>query len=274
MVEDTPLGFSMVTMRRMVFFAVLLAGAVATAAQEKTTADVKPMAKSADPSFEVAAIKPSDPNDSNDGFHLNGRRVSVENQTVTSLICFAYAINESQVVDAPKWFGEQHWNIDGVPDVEGEPNVNQYQRMVQKLLTTRFGVKMHHDQRKLSRYSLAVAKGGPKLEKSKSDPDAGMDENGWGNGSQRYMEFTNSNMSDLTLCLQEAAGKPIVNETNLSGRYDFVLHWTPNEARATEPNAAPGLFTAIQEELGLKLEATRGPTDVLVIDAATQPTQN
>lgn len=232
------------------------------------------MASDADPSFEVAVIKPSDPNDSGDGFHQNGRHISIENQTVMSIICFAYAINEAQIVNAPKWFTEQRWDIDGVPDTEGEPNVNQYQRMVQKLLTTRFGVQMHHDKRGLSRYSLRVAKGGPKLAKSKSDPDAGMDENGWGQGSQRYMEFTNSNMSDLTLCLQASADKPIINETNLAGRYDFLLHWTPNEARATEPNAAPGLFTAIQEELGLKLEATRGPTDVLVIDAATQPTQN
>jgi uncharacterized protein (TIGR03435 family) len=265
----------MIAMRRMLLFlaAILICG-FAACAQDSSIQASKPMAKSADPSFEVAAIKPSDPNDSNDGFHLNGRHVTIESQTVTSLICFAYAINESQILNAPKWFGEQHWDIDGVPDVEGVPNVNQYQRMVQKLLATRFGVKMHDAQRDLSRYTLSVAKSGPKLAKSKSDPDTGMDENGWGQGSQRYMEFTNSNMSDLTLCLQVAAGKPIINETKLAGRYDFLLHWTPNEARATEPNAAPGLFTAIQEELGLKLEATRGPTDVLVIDAATKPTQN
>ena len=258
---------------------VLLAGAIlacglAACAQDNAIQVAKPMAKSADPSFEVAVIKPSAPDDQSDGFHLNGRHVSIENQTVISMICFAYAINDSQIVSAPKWLAEQHWDIDGVPDIEGEPNVNQYQRMVQKLLTARFGVKMHHHKRELSRYSLTMAKGGPKLAKSKSDPDAGMDENGWGQGSQRYMEFTNSNMSDLTLCLQVAAGKPIINETNLAGRYDFVLHWTPNEARTTEPNAAPGLFTAIQEELGLKLEPSHGPTDVLVIDAATQPTQN
>jgi len=265
----------MVAMRRTVLLmAVLLACGLAAYAQDNAIQAAKPMAKDADPSFEVAVIKVSAPNDQSDGFHINGRHISIENQTVVSMICFAYAINDSQIVSAPKWFAEQHWDIDGVPDVEGEPNVNQYQRMVEKLLATRFGVKMHHDKRELSGYTLMIAKAGPKLAKSKSDPDAGMDENGWGQGSQRYMAFTNSNMSDLTLCLQVAAGKPIINATNIEGRYDFTLHWTPNEARATEPNAAPGLFTAIQEELGLKLEATRGPTDVLVIDAATQPTQN
>ena len=191
-----------------------------------------------------------------------------------NIIHFAYAIHESQIVNAPKWFGEQRWDVDGVPDVEGEPDINQYQRMVQKLLMARFGLQIHPEKRELSRYSLTMAKGGPKLKNSRSDPDARMDESGWGNGSQRYMEFTNSNMDDLTLCLQASADKPIINQTNLAGRYDFILHWTPNEARATEPNAAPGLFTAIQEELGLKLEATRGMTNVLVIDAATEPTQN
>lgn len=265
----------MIAMRRTaVFTAVLLTSGLGVCAQDNAIQAAKPMAKSADPSFEVAAIKPSEPTNRSDGFHLNGRHVSIENQTVLSLIHFAYAVNESQIVNAPKWFGEQRWDIDGIPDVEGEPDVNQYQRMVQKLLTTRFGVKMHPDKRELSRYSLTIAKGGPKLKKSTSDPRAGMDENGWGQGSQRYMEFTNTNMSDLTLCLQTAADKPVINETNLAGRYDFLLHWTPNEARATEPNDAPGLFTAIQEELGLKLDATRGPTDVLVIDAATKPTQN
>lgn len=265
----------MIAMRRTSLLpAVLLTIAFTARAQDHSAEALKPMAKDANPAFDVATIRPSDPNDRNEGFHLNGRHVAIENQTVISLIQFAYAIHESQIVDAPKWFSERPWDIDGVPDTEGAPDVKQYQVMVQKLLTTRFGLQMHRDMRELSRYSLTVAKGGPKLAKSKSDPDASMDENGWGNGSQRYMQFTNSNMDDLTLCLQDSADKPIINQTNLSGRYDFLLRWTPNEARTTEPNAAPGLFTAIQEELGLKLEVTRGPTDVFVIDAATKPTEN
>ena len=91
---------------------------------------------------------------------------------MTTLICFAYSIHKSQIVNAPHWFDEQPWNIDGVPDVEGVPNWNQYRRMLQKLLSTRFGLQMHHDKRELSVYTLTVAKGGPKLEKSKDDPDA------------------------------------------------------------------------------------------------------
>lgn len=266
---------TMIAMRRVILSSsVLLACTLGVCAQDNAVELVKPMAKDADPVFEVAAIKPSDPNDDNDGFHLNGRHISIKDQTVMSLICFAYAVNETQIIDAPKWFDEQHWDIDGVSDVEGEPSLHQYQRMVEKVLAARFGLQMHHDKRELSGYTLTVAKGGPKLEKSKSDPDAGVDQTGSGSGSQRSMKFTNSSMSDFTLSLQVIAGRPVRNQTNLLGRYDFILLWTPNELRATDASAPPGLFTAIQEELGLKLDASREPTDVLVIDRAERPAAN
>lgn len=262
-------------MRQAVLFhAVLFAGALAACAQDNGSQPLRPMAQNADPAFEVAVIKPADPNDRNQGFRLNGHRISIENMSMTSLICFAYSIQKSQIVNAPGWFDEQLWNIDGVPDVEGAPNWHQYRRMLQKLLTARFGLEMHHDRRELPVYALTVAKGGPKIGKSKSDPDALSDQSGHGIGSQQYMKFTNDAMSDFALTLQLMVDKPVVDETNLSGRYDFTLLWTPNELQVTDPDAAPGLFTAVQEQLGLKLEAAREPTDVLVIDAATRPTQN
>jgi uncharacterized protein (TIGR03435 family) len=134
---------------------------------------------------------------------------------------------------------------------------------------------MHHDQRELSVYALTVAKGGPKLEKSKSDPGALSDSSGHGIGASQFMKFTNQSMSSFAHLLELMEGeKPVVDQTNLPGRYDFTLLWTPDSLRTTDPNAAPGLFTALQEQLGLKLESTRAPIDVFVIDAATRPTQN
>jgi len=88
------------------------------------------------------------------------------------------------------------------------------------------------------------------------------------------MKFTNNSMADFALGMQFMVGKPVVNETNLPGRFDFTLRWSPDELRTSEPDAAPGLYTAIQEELGLKLEPTRAPADVLVIDHAERPSQN
>jgi uncharacterized protein (TIGR03435 family) len=232
------------------------------------------MAREADPSFEVAVIKPADPNDRNSGFHLEGHRIAIENMTMTSMICFAYTMQKSQIVNPPSWFNEQLWDIDGVPDTEGKPSWHQYRSMLQKLLTARFGLQMHPDKRELSVYTLTVAKGGPKLEKSKSDPEALPDSTGHGSGTAQYMKFTNDSMADFAQVLQLMGDRPVVDQTNLSGRFDFTLLWTPDAMRATPTDNAPTLFTAVQEQLGLKLEATHAPTDVLVIDAATRPTQN
>ena len=266
----------MIVLRRNgVFSAVLLAGVLVVCAQDKPAQTLAPMARDADPSFEVATIKPSDPNDTNYGFRLEGHQIHVESNTVTNIICFAYSIQKNQIINAPKWFDEQRWDIDGVPDVEGKPSWAQYKRMLQKLLAARFGLQMHQDKRELPVYVLTVAKNGPKLEKTKSDPGALNNASGHGIGSAQYMKFTNESMSDLAQLFQIVGGdKPVVDQTNLSGRYDFTLTWTPDSIRASEPNAPPGLFTAVQEQLGLKLEAKRAATDVFVIDAATRPTQN
>jgi len=256
------------------FLAILISGLPAACAQDDASAPLKPMARDADPAFEVATIKPSDPDDRSQRFGLKGRRIAIENNTMTTLICFAYSVQKSQIVNAPPWFDTQHWDIDGVPDLEGKPNWHQYRHMLQKLLSERFALQMHHDKRDLSVYTLTVAKGGPKLEKSKSDPDTLPDSSGHGIGSQQFMKFTNDSMADFALTMQLMVDRPVLDQTNLSGRYDFTLLWTPDVFRATEPDPAPALFSAVQEQLGLKLEATHAPADVLVVDAATRPTQN
>jgi uncharacterized protein (TIGR03435 family) len=264
----------MIAMRLIALQALLVACALPAYAQDKAIEPVKPMARDADPAFEVATIKPADPSDRNQGFSLKGHRISIEANSMTSLICFAYSMQKSQIVNAPAWFDEQLWNIDGVPDAEGTPDWHQYRRMLQKLLATRFGLKLHEDKRELSVYALTVAKGGPKLEKSKSDKDALSDSTGHGVGSGQYMKFTNLNMADFAQTMELMVDKPVLDQTNLMGRFDFSLLWTPDSLGAAEPNAPPGLFTAVQEQLGLKLEATRGMTDVFVIDHAEQPTAN
>ena len=183
----------MIAMRATILLsALLLSGTLATCAQDKPAETLKPMARDADPSFEVATIKPADPSDNNQGFRLNGHRISIEANTMTSLICFAYSIQKTQIVNAPSWFNEQRWNIDGVPDTEGKPNPPQYRRMLQKLLATRFGLQMHPDKRELSGVRAHCCEGRREaLEKSKSDPDALPDSSGHGIGHAQTMKFTN-----------------------------------------------------------------------------------
>ena len=88
------------------------------------------------------------------------------------------------------------------------------------------------------------------------------------------MKFTNDSMTDFAQTMQLMVDRPVLDQTNLPGRYDFTLLWTPDVMRDTATDTAPGIFTAVQEQLGLKLAATRTSTDVFVIDAATRPTQN
>jgi uncharacterized protein (TIGR03435 family) len=234
----------------------------------------KMMAADAHPSFEVAAIKPSNPNDTGDGFHLDGRQIYIENQTLEKLLLFAYGVHPKQVVDGPEWLATERYDIKGVPDAPGQPSLKQMQEMVQKLLADRFALKFHREQRELSVYAITVAKGEPKLTKNTTNPDGQMDENGSGSGTSTSLKFTNTSMSEFGMVMQFMGDRPMVDRTGLAGRYDFVLRYTYDETKVTDPNAPPGLFTAIQEQLGLKLDAVKAPAEVLVVDKVERPSAN
>ena len=171
----------------------------------------KPMAADAHPAFEVAAIKHSDPNDGMHRFHMEGRHFAIENQTVKRLMMFAYGVNKSQITGEPEWANSEWFDVDGVPDVEGEPSVKQAQEMVRALLTDRFGLKFHREQREMPVYALTVAKGGPKLKKSQSDPNALPDQSGGNYSGIRKMKFTNNTMDELALGMQFYLDRPVVD---------------------------------------------------------------
>jgi uncharacterized protein (TIGR03435 family) len=248
--------------------------AAQTAAADGAVQPARMMPADAHPAFEVAAIKPSDPNDPSDRLHTDGRHVLIENQSVDKLIQFAYGIQKSQLAGGPAWAGTDRYDINGVADVEGEPNTKQFQGMIQKLLAERFGLVFHREQRELAVYAITVAKGGPKLTKSARDSNGQMDESGSGSGTALSMKFTNTSMADFGMIMQFVMDRPMVDQTGLTGKYDFVLRYTYDETRATDPNAPPGLFTAVQEQLGLKLEAVKAPTEVLVVDKVERPSAN
>jgi len=234
----------------------------------------KRMAADAHPVFEVAAIKHSDPNHRNSGIHMNGRHFNIENQTVGALMLFGFGVSKSQVVGAPDWVNSERFDVDGVPDLEGEPGVKQMQEMVRKLLVDRFGLKTHMEQRDMNVYAVTVAKGGPKLKKSESAPDALPDQTSRDGGGIREMKFTNTSMDEFTLSMKFYLDRPVVDKTGLGGKWDFELKWTYDDTRATDPNAPPGLFTAVQEQFGLRLDAVKAPVDVMVVDSVERPTQN
>ncbi len=145
--------------------------------------------------------------------------------------------------------------------------------MVKKLMADRFQLRIRDDKREMSVYALTLAKGGPKFAKSQGDRD-GKPGLGFGPGN---MGATNATMAEIAEAMQQGAvDRPVVDQTGLVGRFDLRMRWTPAEisAGSQSADAPPDLFTAIQEQLGLRLVATRAPVGVIVIVRVEHPSAN
>ena len=241
-------------------------------AQETQTPKMMPA--DARPVFDVASIKLADPDKKRDGFDLKGKHVLIENVPVTTMLIFAYSMSPKQIFGVPDWAKSEHWDVDGLADVEGTPSLAQTQGMIRQLLSDGFGLKVHRETREVSGYVLTVAKGGPKIAKSQGAPNGSPRQNSHMNAGQRDIKFTNNTMNEFAQAMQFYISEPVSDRTALPGRWDFELKWTADEMRAPVEDAAPGVFTAVQEQLGLKLEPVKAPMDVLVVDSIQKPTSN
>lgn len=245
----------------------------------------KRMAPDANPAFEVATIKPSDPAHPEQVITLRGVEVITTNVTVHALINLAYWLHPKQLAGGPAWVETEKFDMAGKPDAPGQPNVDQMKVMIQKLLTDRFQLTFHFEKRELPVYAVRLAKTGAKIIKSQDDPKGIPGWNFGRNASGMIMAFRNSPMSQFTAILQNSTDRPVVDDSGLTGRYDFTLNFTPDAAQAAllggpppppgdNPDAAPDLFSAFQRQLGLKLEPARLPVDVMVIDKVEKPSAN
>jgi uncharacterized protein (TIGR03435 family) len=246
----------------------------------------KVMAANANPSFEVATIKPSKPEAQGSSILVGrggGNLFTTTNTSLSDLIVFAYGLHARQVTGGPSWLESDKYDVTGKPDQPGVPNVTQLRTMVQKLLVERFQLTFHHDKKELSVYAITVANTGSKMAKSEATGNLP----GFGGRGRGNVAVRNTTMAEFAEFLQSRiVDRPVVDQTGLSGRYDFPLKWTPDGLRAAaaaEPNASPApinpddppdLFTAFQQQLGLKLESKKAPVDVLVIDRVEKPSEN
>ena len=239
------------------------------------------------PQFDVASIHPHipEPHEHNsitsssfDGhFHA-------ENLNVPMLIRWAYEIPETRILGAPAWAGSTYFNIDAKADPAVDQQLHDLtadvgrhikERMVQGLLADRFKLALHTETRELPIYALVVAKSGTHLGDTKSDGTTV-------NHGRDHIEVQGSNsLMLLAEELSKEVGRPVVDKTGIAGRYDLMLRWTPDNGAIPAPggsdsgaDSAPSLLTALEEQLGLKLESEKGPVQVLVIDHVEQPTQN
>ena len=242
-----------------------------------------PMAAGADPTFEVATIKPSDPATKGKGFGGPPGHFQTRNTTLNDLIMFSYDVNTKQIVGGPSWMETDKFDIvTGQPDVPGAPNERQIKSMMRKLLVSRFGLKFHEDKKELSAYVLTVAKDGPKLTKSDGDPNT---PHAFFFTKLGNLTVRNATMDDFANGMQGAVfDRPVVNRTGLEGRWNCSLKWTPDETQfqvfgvKITPNEAadapPPIFTAIQEQIGLKFDAAKTMVNVMVLDHVEKPSEN
>lgn len=235
------------------------------------------------PAFEVATIKPSKPDTPGQSITVRGRTFGTLNQTVAGMMTFALGVHPDQIVGGPQWMKVDRFDISAEPEAGGMPSGKQWQAALAKLLADRFGLTFHRDKKELSVYALTVLKSGHKLTPNDTNPNGLPALFFRGPG---IFPVRNATMAEFASTMQAVVlDRPVLDQTGLTGRFDFVLTWTPDETQfggrggqvpppADPTNAPPGLFTAIQEQLGLKLEATKAPAEVLVIDKLEKPTPN
>ncbi|MGA7155473.1 MAG: TIGR03435 family protein [Acidobacteriaceae bacterium] len=266
---------------------LVLARATKTTAWEIPAPPPPPklMPANADPSFEVATIKPNDSGANRmQGLTINGRNFRTRASSLLDLITFSYNVDAKQVINGPSWMDTDRYDIDAVPDVEGAPNPQQVQVMIRKLLADRFHLKFHKETRDMSAFVLTVDKGGSKLTPTQlNGPLPGI---GFRPATGGVMLIVrNGTIGDLTGLLQMMVlDRPVVDRTNLQGKYDLDVTFLPDEtqfnghspvgklADGVEP--APSLFEALPKDLGLKLTAEKTAVEVIVIDHVEKPSAN
>jgi uncharacterized protein (TIGR03435 family) len=223
--------------------------------------------------IDVAVIKPHPAAIVHNNFRFARNRFELEDQPLLKLIAFAYALNPRQIVDAPAWVADQHWDMSGTTNLTEDATLQQQQHLIRQLLTERFSLQFHHDKREMSAYALQIDKGQPKLTAA-VDPAAQPIEQTEGHDSVRTENYRSSTTTYFLTIRQLFMDRPLLDQTGLTGTYDFKLSYSFGDAPATDADTPPPMFTAMKQQLGLKFEPVKAPVDVMVIDHIAQPTAN
>ncbi|HEY1803357.1 MAG TPA: TIGR03435 family protein [Terracidiphilus sp.] len=232
------------------------------------------------PQFDIAAIHLHQPMP-HERSHIvdsNGSFTTV-NVTMKAILQWAFDLPESRIVGGPSWLESDDWDIEAKSEssIDMQKNYDpaaarlEKQRMVQALLADRFHLVTHTETRELPIYALVAAKGGPKFLATHAD---GNKFDRWNNRIE--LEGGQNTVAVLAEELAQTLGRVVVDQTGIQGRYKIVLNWSPDDLAtgSSEPDSGPSIFTAIQEQLGLRLEPQKGPVQVLVIDRVEKPSEN
>jgi uncharacterized protein (TIGR03435 family) len=241
---------------------------------------ILPMAPDAKPGVEVATVKPTQPGSTLFMLTVRGEEVVVKNLPLTFVMKFAYPTRP--IVGFTGWMDTDKWDIEAKPDTPGLPSIDQEREILQLVLAERFALKVHEEKREMPAYALTVGKDGPKMTKSVEaslKPSFTLFPSG-------MLRAQSATMNDFAHLLQsKILGQQVVDETSLTGKWDFALQWTPDETQfagmrgdaphaGDDANAPPPLLPAIREQLGLQLKSEKTQVPVVVIDHVDHPSPN
>jgi uncharacterized protein (TIGR03435 family) len=230
--------------------------------------------------FEVASIRPTSPVELDaikrsgrstlfpeQGIKISGNRVTVLGLTGTTLIRAAYSLRANQLEGGPNWAADKAYNITAKAEAPNALSFTEVRQMLQTLLADRFQLKFHRDTKESSAFELMVGKSGSKLIAS-SAPEYSTHVTA--GKSQVQMAISKATVAQLCTRLSTFLGRPVTDKTNLTGVFDLKLSFAPGD----EESESASIFTAIQEQLGLKLESIKAPVEVMVIDSMEHPSAN
>ena len=238
----------------------------------------------------VSTVRPSPADATHLRIRMDKDAIYIEDASVRDLLANTYGIRTTLIFDLPKWAASDHFDI-RAKVLSDDPNFlsnmtrTQRREIFERLLTERFGVRSHRETRTLPVYELLRVGPGPQLVENPPPPPGSQPEplkpghNGRGNTSVNgtTLDATGVRIGDLCANLGRILDRSVIDKTGLASFYDITLTWqegpTPAE-NGLQETSSPSLFTALQEQLGLKLTSTKGPVDVLVVDKATPPNEN
>ena len=222
-------------------------------------------------SFEVATVRINHTEAVGDRENYHAGLLRMSNVTLRQCIRYAYEISEPQIAGGPKWIDQVRFDIVAKSEQPYPTDDFELLRMLKPLLAERFQLTAHHETRDLPGYVLTPAKGG--IQAKVSAPATRFS----GNSTRNTMAVTGCTMATLAMRLSAVLKRPVVDMTKDSRSFDFSLRWTQDEIQSGGSAASvdgPSLFTALQEQAGVKVESRKVPVDVLVIDRVEMPSEN
>lgn len=221
------------------------------------------------PRFEVASIKLNTSNDTGSRNDFSGASVVFRNYVLGSILQFAFHVDRLDL-EAPDWLYGERFDITAkVPDEKA--SLDERRKMLQALLIDRFGLVFHRETKMRAGFALVAAKNGPKI---RPLPDVAVHRN---DNRPGKMQLQRTTIGDFASNLSGVLRQPVIDETRMEGRYDVVLTYAPERGPDVAPADGEGtsIFTAIEEQLGLKLEPRKLPADIFVVDRCQKmPTEN